>query len=61
MVDGTQREDHSLKISMENLRLRDDNGNYNSDQMNDIKVSQILKAEVKSNNGDVFPRNKKIH
>ena len=48
MVDGTQREDHSLKISMENLRLRDDNGNYNSDQMNDIKVSQILKAEVKS-------------
>ena len=46
---------------MENLRLRDDNGNYNSDQMNDIKVSQILKAEVKSNNGDVFPRNKKIH
>ena len=61
MIDGTQREDHSLKISMENLRLRDDNGNYNSDQMNDIKVSQILKAEVKSNNGDVFPRNKKIH
>ena len=61
MVDGTQREDHSLKISMENLRLRDDNGNYNSNQMNDIKVSQILKAEVKSNNGDVFPRNKKIH
>ena len=60
MVDGTQREDHSLKISMENLRLTDDNGNYNSDQMNDIKVSQILKAAVKSNNGDVFPRNKKI-
>ena len=60
MVNGTPSDDHSLKISIENLRLRDDDGNHNSDQMNDINVSQNLKQERKTNNGDVLPRNQKI-
>ena len=57
VVDGTQSENHSLRISMENLRLKDDHGNLNRDQMDDIDVSQNLKPEVRSNNG-VLPRNK---
>ena len=43
---------------MESLRLRDDLGNHNRDQMDDINVTQNLKLEVKSNNGDVLPQNK---
>ena len=40
VVDGTPSEDHGLqKICMEILRLRDDHGNYNKDQMDDINVS----------------------
>ena len=57
VVDGTQSENHSLRISMENLRFKDDHVNLNRDQMDDIDVSQNLKAEVRSNNG-VLPRNK---
>ena len=57
VVDGTQSEDHSLRISMENLRLRDDHGNHSRDQMNDIDVSQKLKPEVGSNNGNVLLQN----
>ena len=53
VVDGTSSEDHSLQISMENLRLRDDHGNHSEDQMDDIDVSQNLKPEARSNNGDV--------
>ena len=58
VVDGAQSEDRSLRISMENLRLRDDLGNHSRDQMADINVTQNLKLEVKSNNGDVLPQNK---
>ena len=58
VVDGTQSEDHSLRISMESLRLRDDYGSHNKDQMDDIDVSQNLKPEARSNNGDVLPYNK---
>ena len=58
VVDGTTSEDHSLRISMENLRLRDDHGNHSKDQMDDIDVSQNLKPEARSNNGDVLPQNK---
>ena len=51
VVDGTPSENHSLqKICMEILRLRDDHGNYNKDQMDDINVSQNLKPEATSNN-----------
>ena len=57
VVDGTQSENHSLRISMENLRLKDDHGNLKRDQMDDIDVSQNLKPEVRSNNG-VLPQNK---
>ena len=57
-VDGTQGKNHSLRISMENLRLRDDHGNHNKDQMDDIDISQNLKPEARSNNGDVLPHNK---
>ena len=57
VVDGTQSEDHSLRISMENLRLRDDHGNHSRDQMDDINVSQKLKPEVGSNNGNVLLQN----
>ena len=57
VVDGTQSEDHSLRISMENLRLRDDHGNHSRDQMDDIDVSQKLKPEVGSNNGNVLLQN----
>ena len=58
VVGGTQSEDHILQISMENLRLRDDHGNHNRDQMDDNNVSQNLKPGLKSNNGDVLPQNK---
>ena len=58
VVDGTQSEDHSLRISMGNLRLRDHHGNHNKDQMDDIDISQNLKPEARSNNGDVLPHNK---
>ena len=58
VVDGTQIEDHSLRISMENLRLRDHHGNHDKDQMDDIDISQNLKPEARSNNGDVLPHNK---
>ena len=58
VVDGTQSEDHSLQIIMKNLRLRDDYSNHNKDQMDDINVSQNLKQEARSNNGDVLPQNK---
>ena len=57
VVDGTQSEDHSLRISMENLTLRDDHGNHSRDQMDDIDVSQKLKPEVGSNNGNVLLQN----
>ena len=56
--DGTQSEDLSTQISMENLRIRDNHGNHNRDQMDDINVSQNLKPEVKSNNGGVLRQNK---
>ena len=42
---------------MENLRLRDDHGNHSRDQMDDIDVSQKLKPEVGSNNGNVLLQN----
>ena len=58
MVDGTPSEDHSLGISMENLRFRDDHGNHRKDEMDDIDVIQNLKPEARSNNGDVLPQNK---
>ena len=58
VVDGTQSEDHSLQISMENVRLRDDHDNRNRYQMDDVDISQNLKPEVRSNNGDVLPQNK---
>ena len=58
VVDGTQSEDYSFRISMDNQRLRDDHGNHNKDQMNDIDVSQNLKSEARSNNGDILPQNK---
>ena len=58
VADGTQSEDHSLQISVENLRLQDDHGNHNIDQMDDINISQNLKPEVRSNNGDVLTQNK---
>ena len=58
MTDGTLSEDHNLRISMENLRLRDDHGNHNKDQMDDIDVSQNLKPEPRSNNSDVLPQDK---
>ena len=54
VVDGAQSEDHSLLISMENLRLIDDHGNHNKDQMDYIDVSQILKPKVISNTGYIF-------
>ena len=57
VADSTQSEDHSLRISMENLRLRDDHGNHSRDQMGDIDVSQKLKTEVGSNNGNVLLQN----
>ena len=57
VADSTQSEDHSLRISMENLRLRDDHGNHSRDQMDDIDVSQKLKTEVGSNNGNVLLQN----
>ena len=58
MVDGTQSKNHSLPISMENFRRRNDHGNHNRDQMDDINVSQNLKPELRSNNGDVLTQNK---
>ena len=58
VVDGTQSEDYNLHFSMENLRLRDDHGNHNKDQMDDDDVSENLKSEARSNNGDVLPQNK---
>ena len=51
-------EGYSLQISMKNLRLRDDHGNQNKDQKDNIDVSQNLKPEAKANNGDVLPQNK---
>ena len=58
VVDGTQSEDDSLHISMQNFRLRDDHGNHNKNQMDDIDISQNLKPEAISNNGDVLLQNK---
>ena len=58
VVDGTQSEDYNLHFSMENLRLRDDHRNQNKDQMDDDDVSENLKSEARSNNGDVLPQNK---
>ena len=58
VVDGTPIEDHSLRISMENLRFRDDHGNHRKDEMDDIDVIQNLKPEARPNNGDVLPQNK---
>ena len=58
MTDGTLSEDHNLRISMENVRLRDDHGNHNKDQMDDIDVSQNLKPGPRSNNSDVLPQDK---
>ena len=58
VVDGTQSEDHSLRVSMENLRLIDDHGNHNKDQMDYIDVSQILKPKVISNTGYILAHNK---
>ena len=49
---------HQVRISIENLRLRDDHGNHSKDQMDDIDVSQNLKPEARSNNGDVLSQNK---
>ena len=43
---------------MENLILRDDHGNHNKDQMDDIDVSQNLNPKARLNNGDVLPHNK---
>ena len=57
-MDGTQSKNHSLPISMENFRRRNDHGNDNRDQMDDINVSQNLKPEVRSNNDDVLTQNK---
>ena len=58
VVDGTPSEDHSLRISMENLKVRDDHDNHNRDQMDDVGFSQNLKPETRSNNGHVLPQNK---
>ena len=58
VVDGTPSEDHSLQISMENLRLRDDHGNPSKDQMDDVNVDENLKPEARANNGDVLPSDK---
>ena len=58
VVDGTQSEDHSLRISLENLRLIDDHGNHNKDQMDYIDVSQIQKPKVISNTGYILAHNK---
>ena len=58
VVDNTPSEDRSLQISLENLRLRDDHGNHNKDQMDDVDVSQNLKPEARSNNGYLLPQNK---
>ena len=55
VVDGTQSKDCSLRVSMENLRLTDDHGNHNKDQ---IDVSQNLKPEARSTNGNVLHQNK---
>ena len=43
---------------MENLKLRDDHGNHNRDQMDDDGVSQSLKPQARSNNGNILPENK---
>ena len=55
VADGTEHEGHSLRVSIENLRLRNDHGNHNNridhgnhnkDQMDDIVISQNLKPEA---------------
>ena len=46
VVDGTQSEDHSLQISMENVRLRDDHDNRNRYQMDDADIRQVLEPKV---------------
>ena len=56
VVEGTPSEDHSLRISMENLKLKDNHRNQNRDQMDDVDVSQNLKPEARSDNGDVLPQ-----
>ena len=61
VIDGTLKEDHSLQISVENLRLRDDHGNQKKDQMDNIDVSQNMKPEARPNNGDVLPQDKLRH
>ena len=57
VVDGTPNEDHSVRISRENLRLRDDLDNHKN-QMDDIGISQNLKPKARANNGDVLLQNK---
>ena len=43
---------------MESLKLRNDHGNHNRDQMDGVGVSQNLKPEARSNTGDVLPEEK---
>ena len=58
VVDGTPSKNHSVRIRMENLKLRDGHSNHKKDQMDDINFSQNLKPEARANNGDVLPQNK---
>ena len=58
VVDGKSSVDHSLQISMQNLRLRDDHGNHKKDQMDDTGASQNLKPEARANSSYVLPENK---
>ena len=46
MVHGTPSDDHIILISMEEFKLRDDHGNYNRDQMDNVGVSKSLKPEA---------------
>ena len=43
---------------MESLKLRNDHGNHNRDQMDCVGVSQNLKPGARSNTGDVLPEEK---
>ena len=58
VVDGKSSVDHSLQISMQNLRLRDDHGNHKKDQMDDTGASKNLKPQVRANSSYVLPENK---
>ena len=46
MVHGTPSDDHIILISTEEFKLRDDHGNYNRDQMDNVGVSKSLKPEA---------------